>query len=550
MSSMTRLAPTPKPVHPMVPDIEPKTRSWTPMHLLAIALWLIYVSLGFYLTLHLHYYAGDAVSRVANAYYVLYGRNPHLGAIGFIWNPLPSLFELPIVSLYPLVPAVVTKGLAGIFVSALFGAWGAVHLHRILTNFSVPKPWSYIITLIFALNPLIALYGANGMSDIMLLSCLLGTYSGVLDYLSTHALRRLVSAGIWMALGLGMRYEAVPFGALVIIGLMAAQWKTTKPEIWAGSAMILGAPIVFAGGLWIYFNWAIMKNPVYFLNSNYGNLAQTRTGAYLTPALDHAYHSLPGTIEYVAHFLLLSWPLALALGIMFFFLWGRHLDNRAVILLSGALGAILLEIGFAYVGHLGSWDRYFISFIADGVLMVSFIASKMGKRFAHRKLPAILWWTTMSVLLLSADVGTFIAAQNPTIGHPDGIVMDYAWQNRSMQYLSDTFTRVTPVIQYLDHHPHLTVLADAFNAWPIIIRSKNFNRFIITSDYDFASILHNPKGRVAAILVPEPTGVASLDAVNRVWPQMWAGHVPWATLLKSFPGGANWRLYEVTPQAP
>ena len=265
--SMTRLAPTQKPVHPMVPDIEPKTRSWTPMHLIAVALWLIYVSLGFYLTLHLHYYAGDAVSRVANAYYVLYGRNPHLGAIGFIWNPLPSLLELPIVSLYPLVPAVVTKGLAGICVSALFGAWGAVHLHRILTNFSVPKPWNYIITLIFALNPLIALYGANGMSDIMLLSCLLGTYSGVLDFLTTHALRRLVSAGIWMALGLGMRYEAVPFGALVIIGLMAAQWKTTKPEIWAGSAMILGAPIVFAGGLWIYFNWAIMKNPVYFLNS-------------------------------------------------------------------------------------------------------------------------------------------------------------------------------------------------------------------------------------------------------------------------------------------
>ncbi|WP_053959773.1 hypothetical protein [Sulfobacillus thermosulfidooxidans] len=549
--STARLVPTTTSREDNVARAHSKSHLLGSLKLMALGLWLIYMSLGVYLTVHLHYYAGDAVSRVANAYYVLFGRNPHLGAIGFIWNPLPSLFELPLITLYPLFPAIVTKGLAGICVSALFAAWGAVHLHRILVNFAVPKPWNYVITLIFALNPLIVLYGANGMSDIMLLSCLLGTYSGVLDFLSTHALSRLVSAGIWLALALGMRYEAVPFGTLMILSLMMAQWKTIKTAMWAGSAIILGAPVVFSGGLWIYFNWAIMKNPLYFLNSNYGNLAQTRTGAYLTPALEHAYHNVAGTIEYVAHFLLLSWPLGIAAAtIIIFFLRGKHADSKAIILLCGALGAILLEIAFAYLGHLGSWDRYFISFIADSALMVSFVASKIAQRFVQRKGLTNLWWTLITIILLSANVGTYLASQNPVIGHPDGAIMDYALQNRSMQHVSNPFTLTDTVIHYLNRHPHMTVLADAFNAWPIIIRSKNFNRFIITSDYDFASILHNPKGRVTAILVPEPSGVAALDAVNRVWPQMWAGHVPWVTLLKAFPGGGNWRLYEVTPQAP
>ena len=39
--------------------------------------------------------SGDAWSRITNAYYVLYSRDPHLAAIGFIWNPLPSLMAIP-----------------------------------------------------------------------------------------------------------------------------------------------------------------------------------------------------------------------------------------------------------------------------------------------------------------------------------------------------------------------------------------------------------------------------------------------------------------------
>ncbi len=51
-------------------------------------------ALGFYISYVKGYMHTDALSRVANAFYVLYSRDPHLGAIGFIWNPLPSLMEM------------------------------------------------------------------------------------------------------------------------------------------------------------------------------------------------------------------------------------------------------------------------------------------------------------------------------------------------------------------------------------------------------------------------------------------------------------------------
>ena len=55
----------------------------------------------------------DAMSRVANAYYVLFSRDPHLAAIGFVWNPLPSLATLPLLVFSPWFPALASLGAAG-----------------------------------------------------------------------------------------------------------------------------------------------------------------------------------------------------------------------------------------------------------------------------------------------------------------------------------------------------------------------------------------------------------------------------------------------------
>lgn len=94
------------------------------------------------------------------------------------------------------------------------------------------------------------------------------------------------------------------------------------------------------------------------------------------------------------------------------------------------------------------------------------------------------------------------------------------------------------------------MLADTFLMFPIVLRVHDPRQFVVTSDSAFRSILHYPVGRVYGFLVPQPSGLGSLDAVNRAWPGMWAGHVPWAKEDPSFPGGGAVKLFLLTPQAP
>ncbi len=534
--------------HPIPKVVRLIWKDWT----LALIAFMIYLGASAYLVFDLHYYAGDALSRVANAYYVLFSKDPHLGAIGFVWNPLPSILELPIVAFHPWFPQVVTQGLAGSLVSAIFGTLAVHHLHKILKRMTIPRGWQIIFTLCFALNPLIVLYAANGMSDMMWIACILGTYSGVLAYLQTGSLRQLVSAGFWLAAGLGMRYEAVPFGAMLIGALILGQWGKTSPSQRQGSAILLGAPIVFAGGVWLYFNAIIMKNPLYFLDSSYSNLAQTSTGAYMTSAMAHADHHILGTLSYVARFGLLYWPIYLGFVITLMYCFGKRRDPQALVLVAGTIGAELLELVFAYEGHLGEWDRYFMEFIPNGVLLSAYAASKVFHRHTQwTRVRRTLAGIVLSAVFLSGSAATSTVLQISSLGHPDGSILNAAFHKQSLQYTGNNpFLGDRTLVHYVNAHPHLNILADTFIDWPIIVRARHLNQFTITSDYNFSSILHNPRGRVSAFLVPQPRGVAQLDAINRAWPGLWAGRVPWVRLIKSFPGGNNYRLYKILPTAP
>ncbi len=520
---------------------------------LALIAFIVYGLASIYLVFRLHYYASDAISRVANAYYVLFSRNPHLGAIGFVWNPLPSLLELPIVALHPWIPVVVTRGLAGSAISVLLGAIAVYHLDHIIDRLGVSRVLRIVLTLSFMLDPLIVLYAANGMSDVMWVACILGTYSGLLDYIDTRSLHRLIAGALWLTAGFGMRYEAVPFGALLLFALVVGRWgQATMAEL-RGSAILFGVPVVFTGGVWIYFNWAIMKNALYFLDSSYGNLAQTATGAYMTAAMIRADHHVLGALLYVLHFGLFYWPIYPSFLIAAWFSFGKQRDPRALILVCGTVGAELLELALSYKGSLGQWDRYFLEFIPNGILLTAYATMKLRSRvqLPSRTIQAMLG-TVLCLVFLSGSVGTVAALQVHELGQQDGAVVDAAFRDQSMVNSSslDPFSIDRQVIRYVDNHPHLTILADSFTDGPVVVRVHHLNQFVITSDYDFASILHNPRGRIDAFLVPEPVGVATLNAISRAWPGIWAGKIPWTHLIKTFPDPNHYRLYAILPTAP
>lgn len=499
---------------------------------------------GLYMNLGLGVIASDAMSRVANAFYVLYSRDPHLAAIGFVWNPLPSLLEMPLLTLRSLWPALATQGVAAIFVSAAFGGIGVFFLTRTLSRLGLPAWVQTALALLYACNPLILFYGANGMSDGMFVAATLAAMDGALRHVQERDLGGLTQAAWWLAVAFLLRYEAIPLALMLGLGIAWSLSLRRESKRLAGTLLLLLAPAGYAVFVWMYLNWLIVKSPIYFIVSPYGNASQTATGAFshgFAPLQSTHGHPLAAAL-YVLRFALLFWPVLPGLAYMLWRSLGKRADPRAPLLLLAALATPALQVLLLTLGKSAGWDRFFLGYIPFGFLCIALWAAEgqTARRWRHA-LGAFA-----VILAVLGDAGTAAALTTPTLGHQDGPLLAAVAHGTVQHHYSER----DAIVRYLDRHPHLTVLCDSFDAYPIIVRLKNPRQLVITSDLNFQSILENPLGRIDAILVPEPTPYAVPDAVNRAWPALWSGGVAWAHLLREFPGGHQFRLYTVTGSAP
>ncbi|MCY0909984.1 MAG: hypothetical protein OWR62_16545, partial [Sulfobacillus thermotolerans] len=463
---------------------------------MALGAFILALAVGGYLALGLHYMSYDAVSRVAHAFFVLWSRDPHLGAIGFVWTPLSSLLALPLVALYPVWPAIVREGLAGIVISALFLAIGTYYLNRLLASFGMALPWRVIATSAYILNPMILLYGANGMTDGMMAACVIVTYYNLYEFVERDSLRALMAAAFWIVVGLGVRYEALPFGVMVALGLALSQ--TVRGVPWAkirGTAILLLSPLAAGGALWLYFNWLIMKNPLYFLDGTYSNIAQTSLSAYEERIRLHEMHHVLRSLWYLSRFTVFFWPIDLAILIGLFLVLRRTSDRFIPVLYGGIIGPLLLDFDLLYKGNLAPWDRYFIYFIPSGLVLVSYLGSRFAHQWPGSWRQHAAWFLTVS-FVLAGSLGTYFALQSPKLGNPDGQTIASALHGKTMNGLTPGDMAL---IRYVNAHPHMLILTDDFTTGvPVVIQVNNPQQFIITSDYDYKSILLNPRGRVSA----------------------------------------------------
>src|SRR5436309_2076171 len=172
----------------------------------------LYLGVGAVLVFVFHLMMGDAVARVANASYALFSRDPHLGSIGFVWPPLPTLVLLPLLPLKVLLPALVDRGFAGNIVSAVFMAGAVVQLHGTLVDRGRSRAVVWALTAAFALHPMIIFYGANGMTEAPFLFFLLTATRALARWLDRNELRPLITAGVALACAYLTRYEAIAAG--------------------------------------------------------------------------------------------------------------------------------------------------------------------------------------------------------------------------------------------------------------------------------------------------------------------------------------------------
>src|ERR1700722_9381631 len=170
---------------------------------------IVYLVCGSVLAFHFHSFFGDAVSRMANGFYVLYSRDPHLAAIGFVWNPLQSAADIVPLLLYHLWPPLATRDMAGTIVSSLCMAGATYQLLAAFREWGVPRAPRLILVAPFALNPMVVFYGANGMSEALYLFTLIATCRYLARWIRRDDAKSLAFAAFALAFCYLARNEAV-----------------------------------------------------------------------------------------------------------------------------------------------------------------------------------------------------------------------------------------------------------------------------------------------------------------------------------------------------
>ena len=263
-----------------VPSAEPAVRRSRGFWLFA-ACAAGYSALGLVLMLKYDYHVDDAISRTANASYVLFSRYPHVAAVGFVWNPLPSLAEVPLLIFKPLWPALQTTGVAGALMSALFMAGAVVQLRNLLADHGARRSWTWVVTAAFALYPLVLLYGSDGLSEAPYLFFTLWAVSRVTRWMHTDDVRDLVVGGMALGFDFLARYEVVGIAscaAVLVAGTtyLRCDLAGVRQRVGRGvlDAVVLLVPFALSFVGWALAGWVITGSAFSQFSSVYGNSSQ------------------------------------------------------------------------------------------------------------------------------------------------------------------------------------------------------------------------------------------------------------------------------------
>ena len=215
----------------------PKTRSLGPRtlsegRLVFLLSFGLYFAVAWLLDLKYRTFWPDSVSRMANGFYILYSHDPHLATVGFVWEPLQSIADAVFLIGNHLWPALSHNNMAGSLVSALAMAGAAYQICAALREWDVSRVPRLVLTAFVALNPLVMLYGGNGVSEGLYVFTLVASTRYLLRWVHKGDLRSLAYAGVALGFGYLTRNEAVGGVALgaIVVGLVSLSPAPTEPD--------------------------------------------------------------------------------------------------------------------------------------------------------------------------------------------------------------------------------------------------------------------------------------------------------------------------------
>ncbi|WP_430334869.1 ABC transporter [Rhodococcus sp. ACT016] len=576
MTATTALRSAPQPggaERAAAPHAEKRRKPWA----LYGVLFAAYLAVGVWMNLGVGFIFTDSLSRVAAVSGVLLSRDPHLAAIGFVFTPLTAFAQLPLGFLGHWWPELLRWNLTAVVMSAAFMAGAVVQIRGIARDRGCSTVLVVVLTALFALNPMIVMYAANGMSEAPFVFFVCWAVRRLMRWMRSDGVHDLIAAGIALALAYLTRYDAIApmLVAGALVGLVTAvrhrpTAQSARGDRWWAAAVdvsLVVGPGVAAFAAWSFTSWLITGTVFQQFSSVYGNSAilEQSGGGSTTTAVDRAVFSLTE--------MAVLGPAVPLLLIVAAVLAYRRRDAEILVPFT-VFGAVLGTQSLLYLmDSTFPFLRFYITIIPFAFVLVVLLAQSRAPVISHRPghfapeprpvppYPGPSPLVALAVcLLVGSTAVTTVAMGNARLAaleHSIASAIVPGRQDPDELAILRTFGAERRIADYLDSLdlPEGSVLLDTVEGFAVVTASENPKQFVVTSDTDFAKILDDPAGHGVQYILAVPNtkrGVA--DAVNRRYPTMFetgSGGVGALVLEMRNDGGTEpemWRLYRVTGQ--
>ncbi len=532
----------------------------------------VYIAVGYWLQIQNGFIMGDTLSRVSSTRSVLFSRDPHLAALGFIFTPVAAMVQIPAVWLSPLFPEITARAFSGTLMSALFMSGAAVQIFSMGADRGLPRAYSLTITALFALNPMIVFYGSNGMSEAPFIFFMTWAVRRLIMWMVDDDVHHLVAAGgVAMGLAYLTRYDALATvgAAGLVVGITTYLRARPAPRVHRAvmDMLIVSGPGIAAFLGWAAAGWLITGEAFAQFTSQYGNAAILEQSGMTAPNTLEAVGFAGACVMFLAPTLL---PLTLWALMQ---RWGRPNWQMLVVPLA-MYGAVLAFQALSYAqGSTFPFLRFFIIAIPmaatlallgvpDGV----FARPKRRGKFAPAVTePAPQRRSAATYVAVAATLAIGIPVTVLGMSLPDYAPQEYGLaavlapdpddvteRAATEQRIARTFGTERRIADYLEtlDLPDSSVITDTVYGFGIIAASPRPRVFVIPSDPDFTELLNDPAGNgIRYLLSVPPTGRGSSDALNLRYPTLYETGAEIASLELEIPndgdGQPDWRLYRI-----
>ncbi|GAA3700840.1 glycosyltransferase family 39 protein [Gordonia hankookensis] len=544
---------------------------------LFVVVWIIYLTLGVYLATDVRFFMGDSLSRVQSAQSVLFSRDPHVSAIGFIFTPLTAIIQLPLTALSPIFPAMTTSAISAAVMSSAFMAGSVIQLSGIGRDRGIERRILIPVTICYAINPMIVFYAANGMSEAPYLFFLAWGARRGMRWIDTDDVHELVTAGMALGFAYLTRYDGAAASLATGIVVAVVSYRRSPRATRVTRAILdmglvaLPSAVAFLG--WALTSWLITGEFFAQVASQYGNASILELSGGSGSA--NAFQALKFSIVEV---LILAplFPLLLAIVWNVRRRWGRMGPLLAPVPLIG--GVLFFQIWSYARGTTFGFLRFYITVVllATITALIAVPARRstpFRRKGANARMPDMVVARTKGhfALGVAAVIAMVVAVpvtawgmtstkyapqefalQQVVFPDPDSTDQKVLDAQRTLR----SFSTERSLAQYLDSLdlPQGSVLCDTVYGFAVIAQSRHPKRFVIPSDEDFDETVNNPAAHGVRLMLAVPvTGRGASDALNIRYPTLYENGGGIGVLMLEAPNQGvdlpDWRVYRVTPAA-